>query len=384
MEATLVDTGTSLKAFCGRKALFEGVQTVGHAVSGRSSLPILNHVLVQSEEGSVRLIATDLELSISMTIPAQVEEAGAFTAPAKVLTELLGELPESEVAITVDRSHALQLRCDRSEYSILGLPAEEYPKLPEIQDTNRFSISQKTLRNMIRQVIFAVSPDEARAILTGVLMVFEDVTLKLIATDTHRLAVRCAVVSEGQGSQQAIVPARAMNELLRILTDEDGDVVVSLSENQVQFTTPQGIQVVSRLIEGQFPNYQRVIPGDHQKRLTLQTLPAQRAVRRAYIVARNNASRVILKTEGEQLLITAESTIDGKAREEVECAREGDDVEIAFNAKYMLDVLGVLDGEGFHLELTEPLKPGIVRPIPTESTAPGDEYLCVLMPMQLV
>jgi DNA polymerase-3 subunit beta len=365
------------------------VQTVGHAVSGRTSLPILSHILVQAEQDSLRLIATDLELSISLAIPARIEESGGLTAPARLLTELLGSLPENDVALSVDRSHAVKVKCDRSDYKILGLPAEEYPKLPQVKDDTTFTVPQRVLRDMIKQTVFAVSTDEARAILTGILVVFEGDTLKFVATDTHRLAVRTARVTTGHGAQTAIVPARAMNELQRLLADEDGDVTVRLSENQALFVTPakdgrEGIHLVSRLIEGQFPNYQRVIPTSFSKKLTLQTGHFQKAVRRASIVARENANRVILKTLDDRLTITAESTLQGAAYEEVEVVREGDDVEIAFNAKYLNDVLAVIEDEGFHLELTEPLKPGIVRPVSREDDNSGNDYLCILMPMQIV
>ncbi|HXG24227.1 MAG TPA: DNA polymerase III subunit beta, partial [Chthonomonadales bacterium] len=222
-------TYSSLRAVCSRKDLFEGVQTVGHAVSGRSSLPILSHVLLQAEADTLRLSATDLELSISLKIPAYIEEPGGLTAHARILTELLGTLPEGDVAITGDSSHAMHLHCGRSSYKLLGLPAEEYPRLPEVKEENQFWVAQSLLREMIRQTIFAVSTDEARAILTGILMVFEGESLQLVSTDTHRLALRSTRVREGQGARQAIVPARAMNELLRILTDAAGDVEVRLS-----------------------------------------------------------------------------------------------------------------------------------------------------------
>ncbi len=385
MATTLVEAPAGLKALCPRKDLFEAVQTVGHAVSGRTSLPILSHVLIQNEEDGLRLTATDLEIGISLKLPgARIESAGGLTAPAKLLTELLGALPEGDVNISVDLSHAVRLTCGRSDYKILGLPADEYPKLPDVQETNSFVIPQALLRDMIKKTLFAVSPDEARAILTGILVALDGDKVTFVATDTHRLAVRYAKATEGRGSVNAIVPARAMNELMRILTDEVGNVTVRLSDNQVQFMTPQGITVVSKLIEGQFPNYERVIPTAHEKTLTLQTQPLQRAVRRAEIVARNNAHRVVLKTQGENLAIRAESNLEGSAYEEVEVAREGDDVEIAFNAKYLLDVLGVLDEEGCYLEMTESLKPGVLRPVPANAETDGGQYLCVLMPMQIV
>ncbi len=383
MPATIEATRSGLSAVCARKDLFEAVQTVGHAVTGRTSLPILSHILMQAEEsGGIRLTATDLEIGISLVIPdARLETEGGLTAHARTLTELLGALPEGDVSLSVDLSHAVRLTIGRSDYKLLGLPPDEYPRLPEVQETNSFAIPQRELRDVIRKTIFAVSPDEARAILTGILVDFKGDEVKFVATDTHRLAVRTAKVNAGNGSQQAIIPARAMNELQRMLADEDGDVNVRLSANQVQFTTPTGITMVSRLIEGQFPNYERVIPSRYEKRLTLETQTFQRAVRRAAIVARNNANRVVLKTLDDKLVIRAESNMDGTAHEEVEAAREGDDLEIAFNSKYLLDVLGVIDEEGMYLELTEPLKPGVARPV---VEADGADYLCVLMPMQIV
>jgi len=392
MVASATDLRASLKADCPRKALFEAVQTVGHAVSGRSSLPILSHILLQSEDNALRLIATDLELGISCRIPANIEEGGALTAPARTLTEVLANLPESDVALSVDKSHTVRVHCDRSDYKILGLPAEEYPKLPEVKDAVAFSIPQARLKEMIRHTLFAVSTDETRPILTGILMVFDGETLKFVSTDTHRLAVKTATVKDARGSQNAIVPARAMNELTRLLTDSEGDVQVTLSSNQVCFALPgeDDVQIVSRLIEGQFPNYQRVIPAEFHKKLTIPTQPLLRAVRRASIVARENANRVILRTEEDKLVLTAESQMVGNAYEEVEVAREGDDVEIAFNAKYLLDVLSVIEEELLHLELTEPLKPGVLRPVANPPKDGGEDspltsdYLCVLMPMQIV
>ena len=410
----LMETRTSMKAICPRKALFDAVQTVGHAVSGRNPLPILSHILISADDQGLRLMATDLELGISCRVAhravldesgapeafkssTQVLEPGSLTSPARVLTEVLANLPDKDgVAISVDRSHTVRIHCDysRSDFKILGLPAEEYPQLPEVSDSVGFAIPQSRLREMIKQTLFAVSSDEARAILTGVLVVFEEETVKFVATDTHRLAVKEAKITSGRGGpQRAIVPARAMNELSRLLSDSEGDVQVTISNNQIQFALPgeTDVQIVSRLIEGQFPNYQRVIPSEFHKKLTINVDALHSAVRRATIVARENAHRIVFRTEPGKLVLTAESAMVGNVREEVEIEREGEDVEIAFNARYLLDVLNVLDAETIQLELTEPLRPGVLRPIntlaPVESADPlgsEEDYLCVLMPMQIV
>ncbi len=377
-----------LRATSPRKELFEGIQTVGKAVATRSSLPILTHVRIAAKDGKVSMMATDLEMWMEHTLPGVgITEDGAATAPARNFTELLAAMPDADVSVTVeDETNTLHLRCLKANYKLLGLSADEFPLLPQVKEDSRFVIDRETLKDAIKQTIFATSTDETRAILTGVLVIFQGDSLRLVATDTHRLAVRDCPVKEGSGSASAIVPSRAMNELLRIVGNEEGEIVVTLSGNQIQFQVDDAsgskTTLISRLIDGQFPNYERVIPAQATKTLTVERAPLAAAVKRASIVARDSASRVVLRTteDGDKLTITAESGSVGNAYEEVEVARTGDDtpVEIAFNAKYLADVLNVLDTEGLHIELTEPLRPGVIRPTDTA------DYLCVLMPMQVV
>ncbi len=386
--ATKTASPDTLKVSSPRKELFEGIQTVGKAVATRSSLPILTHVRIAAKDGKVSLMATDLEMWMEHTLPTTtLAPDGAATAPARNFTELLGAMPDAEVEFSLEAdTHALRLRCNKANYKLLGLPAEEFPLLPQVKEESRFVIDRTVLRDAIRQTLFATSSDETRAILTGVLVVFQGDSLKFVATDTHRLAVRDCAVKEGSGSASAIVPARAMSELSRIIGNDEGEVTVTLSSNQIQFHIPDeksgDTTLISRLIDGQFPNYERVIPPQATKILTTAREPLAQAIKRAAIVARDSANRVVLRTseDGDKLLITAESGSVGNADEEVEVAYVNGEgpVEIAFNAKYLLDVLNVLDSEGLHIELTEPLRPGLVRP--TENA----DYLCVLMPMQVV
>ncbi len=400
-DQTLIDSQSNLQAICQRKDLFEGVQTVSHAVSGRSTLPILSHIHIQSMVNSLRLIATDMEISISLDIPARVQDPGAITAPAKFLAELLGTFPEDDITLQMEPNHSVSIHCDRSDYVIPGLPAEEYPRLPEVPDTVHFTIQQKVLKDVIRKTIFAVSIEETRPILKGILINLSYDCARFVATDTHRLAIRKVNLSVNEGDEQpvtsrvklsettgeefhnAIVPARALNELQRILLDEPGEVMVCIAEGQIQFTTPNGIKLIAKLIEGQFPNYERVIPESHTRKLTLQTVPMQQAVRRASFVAREDANRIVLQILDDELEVSANSSL-GQALEKVEAIREGDDVKIAFNSKYVMDMLGVLDSDGFLLEITEQLKPAIIRPVIKDEKGDPNDYICILMPMQIV
>jgi len=383
-----------VKVYCRRKDLYEGVQTVGRVVSGRSTLLILSHVLLQAAEGHLRLVATDFEVGMDIAIPATVDVEGAVTVPARIVGDILGSLPDSEVALSVDENNVVELQCLRSEYTIRGLPAQEFPKLPEVQGGRSVEIEQALLRQLINETSFAVSTDETRALLTGALTVLGDGFIKMVATDTHRLAVSSMpapglqVVAEADEAEAGvdsgvIIPARALRELARVLTAEAGEKLqIHITRNQVLFRM-EGMSLVSRLIDGQFPNFERVIPKEYQKRLVMNTQELLAALRRASsILPRDSANRVVLRTTEEGLLdITAEAGEVGRAHEQIEVTREGEAVEIAFNVRYMMDMLSITEAESVVIELTGALNPGVVKPVSEE--AEGRSYLYVLMPMAI-
>lgn len=367
-----------MRATCERKDLYQGVQTVSRAIAGRSAWPILNNILIASEEGQLRLTAFDLELGIECTVPATIQEPGSLTVPARPVAEVLGTLPEAAVEISVDEQNAVEVKSQKSDYVLLGLPAEEFRSLPEIPEGRNFEITQGALRDMIKHTLFAVSPDESRAILTGILLVFEgENSIKLVATDTHRLALRTSDVGNPAGEATCIVPRRALDEVSRLLEDDDSPVSISVAESQIKFLV-NGVTIVSRLIEGQFPNYERILPTDFDKKLTIPTDEFLSRVRRASIVARENANRIVLKTEADRLVITAESGDVGKAYEELEIVKEGEDIEIAFNAKYLMEFLTVVGSEGVFMNMTGPVNTVLMQPVGRE------DYLYVLMPVQMV
>ena len=365
-----------MKVICSRKDLFEGVQTAARAVSARSSLPILGHLLIRTQEDRIRLAATDLEIGIECSSPANVEEAGSLTAPARILSDVMSSLPDSDVVLSVDEAHKVALKCGTSEYQILGLPPEEFPMLPEVKDEVSFKVERTALRGAIEKTIFAVSQDESRASLTGILLVLADGGLKLVSTDTHRLCLVDCPALESKGETTAIVPGRAMSELHRVVGEGEGTIDVSVSQSQVLFNVDDTI-LVSRLIEGQFPNFQKVIPEEYTKKLIVPSEPFLQSVRRAAIVARENANRVVLRTADAKITVTAESSAVGTAYEEVDIVREGEDIEMAFSSKYLLDFLGVVDTEAVEMQLTGGLNPALLKP------HEGENYSYVLMPMQI-
>lgn len=365
-----------MRVICSRKALQDAVQIVARAVSPRTSLPILGHLLVKTEDSRLRLLAYDLEVGIDHTVEANVQEPGALAIPARVIGDILSTLPDTDVELSTDQSGAINLKCGTSHFSVLGLPAEEFPMLPEVAEEVKFVIDSKVLREGVGRTIFAVSTDESRVILTGVLLQVTDGNLKLVSTDTHRLCVCDCPISNCEGAVNAIVPARAMQEATRIVGDSDVEVEVVISPTQIKFTSGETM-LVSRLIEGQFPNFERVIPTEFSIKLIIPAEQFEQAMRRVEIVARESAHRTIFTLGNETLILTAESPNVGRVREEVEVIKQGEDIKMAFNARYILDVLGVVETEAVEMELSGQVSPAVIRP-------QGETgYIYVLMPMHL-
>jgi DNA polymerase-3 subunit beta len=372
-----------VKLSCNRRMLHEALQHVSRVVSGRTTLPILSNVLLEATEDRLRIVAYDMEIGAQSAVPVEAGEEGALTVPARMLGDVVASLPDATVEMRSEDRNVLGLTCGRSEYTINGLPADEYPALPEVSGDVSFEITQAGMRDLIRSTIFAASSDETRAILTGVLLKRDAGAVKLIATDSYRLAVKTApegTIQKHSGEQdwEVIIPARALQELSRMLdpAEEETPVRVSTGEQQIRFEVGADI-LVSRLIEGQFPNYERVIPAETEGKIVVNREDLQGAIKRAAIVARAEASKLVFRTQEGQLTITAESGEIGRAHEELAAQIEGEDIEIAFNAEYLTDVLGVMGSDSVVWELTGPLSSGLLKGVD------DPDYLYVVMPMQL-
>jgi DNA polymerase-3 subunit beta len=371
-----------------RRSLLNAVNIIGKSVATRSSLPILTHFKVSVTDGRTTLMATDLESWVAHTLPeTTMSDEGAITVPSRNFTELLNAMPDADIILRNDTENAqISIQCNKASYKLLGLMADEFPVLPELKDFTTFEIDRMDLRTAIKQTLFAVSHDETRAILTGALMTVSGETMKLVATDTHRLACRDCKVLRTSGSVQVIIPAKALSDIDRIMGTEAGTVSVGVSSNQAKFhVLHEGgneTTLITRLIDGQYPNYERVIPMAAEQTITLVRATFAEAVKRAEIVAAQSSHRVILRSseDGEKLTLTAESGTVGKAYEEMDFIRAGvvGLIEIAFNGRYMLDVLGAIPSDGITLAFNGSLKPGVIRPVDDNA------YLCVLMPMQIM
>jgi DNA polymerase-3 subunit beta len=360
--------------------LARGLSVVSRAVSNRSTLPVLANVLLKTEDGGLKLTATNLEIGITYWVPGKIETDGATTVPAKLLTDLVNSLPAGDrVDLTLQAGDTLHLRCGRFETHVKGIDADEFPAIGAAGERPTTRIAQNALRRALAETVFAAASDEARPILTGVLARFEGDQLTLAAADNYRIAVKTMAILDPVPETSVVIPARALVELSRVLADVEDpvEVVLAGSRNQVLFHL-DGIDLVSRLIDGQFPNYQQVVPQAHTTRAILDREELLRAVRPAALIAHESANIVKLQiaADGEPGITVSASAEVGDHVGQVEATVEGDGTTIAFNARYLADVLTNVSADQFALELNGPLSPGVFKPLG------DDHYIHVVMPVR--
>ncbi|HEY7590531.1 MAG TPA: DNA polymerase III subunit beta [Candidatus Limnocylindrales bacterium] len=360
--------------------LARGLSVVSRAVSTRSTLPVLANVLLKTEDAGLKLTATNLEIGITYWVPGKIDTDGATTVPAKLLTDYVNALQGGErVDLELTQGETLHLRAGRYESHLKGIDADEFPAIQTAGERPTTRISQKVLRRALEETAFAAASDEARPILTGVLARFEGDTMTLAAADNYRIAVKTIPILDPVAETSVVIPARALNELVRILGDVDEpiDVVLAQARNQILFHL-DGIDLVSRLIDGQFPNYQQVLPQSHTTRAVLDREELLRAVRPAALIAHESANivKLAISSNGEAGITVSANAEIGDHVGQVEAAVEGDGTTIAFNARYLNDVLSNVDAEQFALELNGPLSPGVFKPVG------DDRYVHVVMPVR--
>jgi DNA polymerase III subunit beta len=360
--------------------LARGLSVVSRAVSNRSTLPVLANVLLKTEDAGLKLTATNLEIGITYWVPGKIETDGATTVPARLLTDLVNSLPAGDrIDLELQASDTLHLRSGRFETNVKGIDADEFPAIGAAGERPTTRISQMVLRRALAETAFAAATDEARPILTGVLARFEGDQLTLAAADNYRIAVKTIPILDAVPETSVVVPARALNELTRILADVEDPVEVVLTggRNQIIFHL-DGIDLVSRLIDGQFPNYQQVVPSSHTTHAELDREELLRAVRPAALIAHESANIVKLQvsSDGEPGIIVSANAEVGDLVGQVEASVDGDGTTIAFNARYLADVLTNVAADRFALELNGPLSPGVFKPLG------DDQYIHVVMPVR--
>ncbi len=400
-----------MRVSCLQENLAKGLSIVGRAVATRSTLPVLGNILLEAKDGELRLAATNLEIGVNCWIGAKVEDEGAITVPARLLAEFVNSLPPERIDMELAvRTQTLHLRCARYEANMKGIDAADFPIIPtagggheieestEILEGTRIELEPPGLRKMIDQVAFAASTDESRPTLTGVEVSFNPERLSMAATDGYRLSVRSIVLDKASVKEPmtVIVPAKSLGELARISADADEErpvqVIVTQSRNQALFQIwgkPEArgsfhrVELVSQLIDARFPDYRAIIPKTHTTRTVVDTAALLKAVRVAFLFARDNANIIrlaVVPGNGEkegQVRLTASSQEMGDNVNELDALVEGTDLEIAFNARYLIDVLSQIDQPQVVLETTQSTRPGAIRPVGLGE----EEFLHVVMPM---
>lgn len=375
-----------MRVSCLQENLAKGLSIVGRAVAPRSTLPVLGNVLLAADNGRLRLAATNLEIGITCWIGAKVEEDGAITVPARTFIDLVNALPQDRVDMELAvRTQTLNVRSGRFENNIKGIDAQEFPIIPSFEEDSAIQIAPDALKKMIEQVVFAAATDESRPILTGVLAKFSGDKLVFAAADGFRLSVRAApLLTPVSKPIEVIIPARALAELGRVSGEQKDPISILFppQRSQVLFHL-SNVELVSQLIDGKFPDYSAIVPKRYETRAVMDTAPLLKACRAASVFARENSNiaRVTIAPGSElapgHVTVQATSAETGDNAGELDASVEGAQVEIAFNVKFMIDVLSVAGTSQIALETTSPSSPGMIRPI-------GDDaFTHVIMPMHI-
>lgn len=363
-----------MKFFITKEAFLDALQQVQHVVSNRATLPILSNVLIEATDGKLRLTATDLDVGVSGCVEAQVEKEGSTTLPVKRLVSIIRELPASEVEISVDSKNQASIKSGPSFFKIIGLGEDEFPPLPKFEEANEFKIAQSVLLDAIKKTSYAISTDETRYVLNGIYVSFRGGKMTFVATDGRRLAmVENDLEYPASHETDIIIPSKAVNELQRLLGGDD-EVVVRLSGSQISFEINDSI-IVSKLIEGNYPNYKQVIPGERKERVTINREEFFSTVRRVSLLTSESSNSVKLTFSKGNIDVQANSKDIGEAKEPIVADYDGEEFAIAFNPEFLMAPLKNLSEESVYLDLIDGMSPGVVR---IDGT-----FLYVIMPMRV-
>ncbi|MBU2608794.1 MAG: DNA polymerase III subunit beta [Chloroflexi bacterium] len=373
-----------MKLSCLQENLNRGLSVVGRAVATRTTLPITNNVLIETDKSRLKLVATNLEMAISCWIGAKVEEEGAITVPARLLIEFVNSLPADKIDIALaSGTKVLGLQCARFEARISGVDAKDFPPIPKLDEGITAKVEVEALRQGISHVVFAAATEESRPVLTGIDARFSGDTLTLAAADGFRLAVYTLPLAAPVSQEtEVIIPARSLAELNRLMGDQEATVDITINPNKSQaLFRMKDIELVSQLVQGTFPQYEQLIPQSSSTRAVVDVAEFFRASKTASIFARDGSGivRLVVTPGGEltpgKLTVSARSEEVGDDVGEIDAMVDGEEAKIAFNGKYLADVLGVLREPQVSLETTNPSSPGVIRPVGV------DNYVHVVMPM---
>lgn len=368
-----------MKIIATKDNLQYGINTVQKAVSTKNTIPVLSGIRLKAVDNKLYMAATDLEIGIECFVAVQVLEEGEIVLPARQFSELVRRLPDTKIAINyIDSIIGVEIKYNDAEVNIKGWPGDEFPVIPDLEEGEyNFEINSTLFKNMVKQTVFAASSDESRPIFTGALLEIEENDFKLITTDTHRLALRSSKGNIIKNNNiNLIIPAKALAEVSRIIQEDDENIQIKGNNNQICFKSSDTL-LISRLIDGRFPDYRQVIPDKFSTVIKIKTKDLQETVERANLFSgeKDGTSVIRLKIENGYLNISSKSDL-GKVDEKIPIFVEGEDIEISFNARYILDVLKVLESEDLKFSLTGPLSPGVIK------SGNHDNYTYLILPLR--
>jgi DNA polymerase-3 subunit beta len=362
-----------------REKLHEGLGAVTASVPTKTTLPVLANILVEATKDGLRLSGTDLDIAVTTTIPAQVDQEGATTLPARKLADIVRELPSAGIRFAGSGEQRVQIECGRSRFKLLGLSRDEFPTFPAVKFEGGWRVGAKDLQKLISHVAFAASTEESRPILNGVLWELRSDRMRMVATNGHRLA-RMDVPLAGTGGQaDLIVPPKALEQIRRLFSPED-EIEIARSDNHLGFRSA-ATQIYSRLIEGPYPNYEQVIPRENDKIITVDRAAFAAALRRMSIVASDQTHRIRLAFASGTCKLSVTTPDLGEAQEEITVAYDGDPLEIGFNAAYLLEILKYIPTDEVRMTFKAPERAATCEPVGWDDPA---SYLTLVMPLRLL
>lgn len=362
-----------MKCVIGKESLISGLQSVQNVVAQRSSLAILSNALLVAENGKLTISTTDLDMGIRVTIPCEVVKAGSTTLPAKRFFSIIRELPAVELTLEINDENQATIRAASSYFKILGLPPEDFPAFPKTEGARQFKLTQGVFRDMLRRTAYAISNDESRYVLNGVFLSFHDAKLTMVATDGRRLALVEHEMEFAKGNEtDAILPTKAVNELQRIL-GQDEPLTISIAENQISFDLGE-TYIVSKLVEGKYPNYKQVIPPEAKDRVVIERELLLNATRRVSLLSNDKTNSIRLTFSQNNLDIASNTPEVGEAKESLPVNYKGKEFTISFNPAYLQDPLRHIDSDEIFFDFIDELSPGVIKY--------SKPFLYVIMPMR--
>lgn len=366
-----------MKLSCLQENLNKGLAIVSHITSKNVNLPILNNVLLKAEKGTLNLSATNLEIGIVARVRGKIEEGGAFTVQAKLLADYINLLPNEKIDLVL-KDRVLKAECRNSQTKINGISAEEFPLIPQVEKKNPYIVEIKDFKEALAQVVFATAQDESRPEISGVLFSFKKNELRVVATDSYRLAEKIIKLEKSANQdKEIIVPTRTLQELLRILGEEVGELEIYLAENQILFSYDE-VDLVSRIIEGQYPDYQQIIPREFQTQIIANTKELVKVIKTASLFCQAGINDVNLEfsPSQKQLRVSTVNTQLGESTSKLDIGISGQENKIVFNYRYLLDGLLNIRSEEVILEMTDSGNPGVLKPKDKK------DYLYIIMPIK--